>query len=391
MLTPLSDVRANQFQAARGGRGAADGFEGQRIREIPATMASAVYTRPGEVVIEQRPVPSPEAGQVLVEMSHCGICGSDIHMILEGWGTPGRVEGHEWTGVVAAVGPGVTDWTPGDEVVGGPAPRCGECRRCHEGQPSQCENRGRTMKDGPALDGGFADYVLVDVRQLLRLPPGLSRRAAALAEPMAVALHGITRGQIGPGDSVMVMGAGPIGALSIVALVTHGVAPITVVEPSEPRAALATALGADRVRHPDELEIYPQWEPDRIADEPVDIVLECSGKKAAMEAGFCQLRRGGRLVMVGAGIEIPAFDPNRMLLNELTVCGSFVYDEGGFEQALELLGSEGFPLDLLIEPRDAPLDHLIDTMTDLADGRLAGKAMVVPSHSAGTDEQGTTR
>ena len=80
-----------------------------------------------------------------------------------------------------------------------------------------------------------------------------------------------------------------------------------------------------------------------------------------------------------------------MLLNELTVCGSFVYDEGGFEQALELLGTEGFPLDLLIEPADAPLDRLVDTMTDLASGRLAGKAMVVPSHSVEAHGEATPR
>ncbi|MCU0309322.1 MAG: alcohol dehydrogenase catalytic domain-containing protein [Acidimicrobiales bacterium] len=350
--------------------------------EIPTTMSSAVYVRPGEVAVEQRPVPRPAEGQVLVEVGHCGICGSDIHMILEGWGTAGRVEGHEWTGVVASVGPGVDGWVPGDEVVGGPSPRCGSCRRCREGRPSQCENRGRSMSEGPALDGGFADYVLVDHRQLLRVPPGLSRRAAALAEPMAVALHGITRGEIGPEDSVMVMGAGPIGALSVAALVAEGLGPVTVVEPGERRRELAIALGADRVRHPDDLEVFPQWEPDRIADDAVHVVLECSGKRAAMEAGFCQLARGGRLVMVGAGIEAPTFDPNRMLLNELSVCGSFVYDEGGFEAALALLASDGFPLDLLLEPDDAPLDRLVDTMTALARGDLAAKAMVVPPRAA---------
>jgi len=78
--------------------------------ELPATMSSAVYTARGEVSLEQRPVPRPGAGEVLVEVGHCGICGSDIHMILEGWGTPGTVEGHEWTGVIAAVGADVDGW-----------------------------------------------------------------------------------------------------------------------------------------------------------------------------------------------------------------------------------------------------------------------------------------
>ena len=346
--------------------------------ELPATMVAAVYQRRGEVAIEERPVPRPGPGQVLVEVGHCGICGSDIHMILDGWGKPGVVEGHEWTGIVAAVGPDVERWAPGDAVVGGPAVRCGRCRRCLAGQPSQCEDRGRSMQDDLAVDGAFADYILVDSRTLLALPDGVPARAAALAEPLAVALHGITRGQITDGDSVMVLGAGPIGALSIAALVARGIGPVTVVEPAAPRQELARTLGADSVVHPDDLEIFPQWEPERIAERAVDVVLECSGKKAAMEAGVCQLRKGGRMVMVGAGIEAPTFDPNRLLLNELTVTGSFVYDHDGFARALELLADDRFPVDALIAPDDVPLDRLVDTMVDLASGAIAAKAMVVP-------------
>jgi len=353
-----------------------------RSTDLPDMMSSAVYKGHREIAVEPRPVPTPGEGQVLVEVGHCGICGSDIHMMLEGWGKPGVVEGHEWTGTIAAVGPDVEAWTPGDAVVGGPSPRCGYCRRCQEGQPSQCENRGRSMTEDLAQDGAFADYILVDARALLALPEGLSPRAAALAEPLAVALHGITRAQIVPGDSIMVFGAGPIGALSIAALVARGIGPVTVVEPVESRQALALQLGADTVVHPSELEVFPQWEPDRIAEGAVHVVLECSGKKAAMETGFCQLRRGGRMVMVGAGIEPPTFDGNRMLLNELTVCGSFVYDDGGFEQALDLLAREDFPVDTLIAPDDVPLDRLMDAMVDLASGRIAAKAMVVPRRSA---------
>jgi threonine dehydrogenase-like Zn-dependent dehydrogenase len=346
---------------------------------LPTTMATAVYRERGVVEVEERPVPRPGAGQVLVEVGHCGICGSDIHMMLEGWGKPGVVEGHEWTGVVAAVGDGVDRWAVGDAVVGGPSPRCGRCRRCREGKPSQCEDRARSMTEDLAQsDGAFADYILVDARSLLALPDGLSPRAAALAEPLAVALHGITRAEISDGDSVMVFGAGPIGALSIAALAVRGVGPVTVVEPAERRQQLALALGADAVRHPSDLEVFPLWEPDRIAADAVHVVLECSGRKAAMEAGFCQLRRGGRMVMVGAGIEPPTFDGNRMLLNELTVCGSFVYDADGFERALDLLGDDRFPVDALIAPDDVPLDRLVTTMTDLAAGRIAAKAMVVP-------------
>jgi len=223
--------------------------------------------------------------------------------------------------------------------------------------------------------------VLVGARSLLRLPAGLSARDAALAEPLAVALHGITRAGITDEDTAMVFGAGPIGALTVVALVARGI-PVTVVEPGEARRRLALALGATEVVPPDALETYPSWEPERLSPRAVHVVLECSGKKAAMETGFHQLRRGGRLVLVGAGIEAPSFDPNRLILNELEICGSFVYDADGFEQALALLASGAVPSSLLIDPDDIGLDGISVALGDLATGRIAGKVMVVPAATA---------
>jgi (R,R)-butanediol dehydrogenase/meso-butanediol dehydrogenase/diacetyl reductase len=193
-----------------------------------------------------------------------------------------------------------------------------------------------------------------------------------------VALHGITRSGVAAGDTVMVMGAGPIGALSVAALVAQGIGPVTVVEPSEGRRELARSLGAELVLDPSELETFPMWEPERIAERAVHVVLECSGKKSAMEAGFFQLRRGGTMALVGAGMEPPTFDPNRFLLNELSVCGSFIYDHDGFERALELLASGRLPNDLLIEKEDVCLDRISDALVDLASGRTPAKVMVVP-------------
>jgi (R,R)-butanediol dehydrogenase/meso-butanediol dehydrogenase/diacetyl reductase len=188
---------------------------------------------------------------------------------------------------------------------------------------------------------------------------------------------------VAPGDNVMVIGAGPIGALSVAALVALGIGPITVVEPAERRQRLAKELGADVVLGPGDLEKFPPWEPERISEHAAHVVLECSGKKTAMETGFHQLKRGGTLALVGAGIEHPAFDPNRFILNELHVVGSFVYDRDGFGRALELLASDGFPTDLLIEADDVPLDRLSDALVGLAEGRYAGKVMVVPRLSDG--------
>ncbi|HEX3842044.1 MAG TPA: alcohol dehydrogenase catalytic domain-containing protein [Acidimicrobiales bacterium] len=347
------------------------------VSPLPDTMAAAVYQSPGIVTVEKRAVPVPGPEQILVAVDHCGICGSDIHQLRDGWGLKaGAVAGHEWSGAIVAVGDNVDTWSVGERVVGGPSPRCGTCRRCREDKPSQCENRSLNISDW--TDGAFAEYILVGAGGVLRLPDGLSPRRAALAEPLSVALHGITRSGVTAGDTAMVIGAGPIGALSVVGLQAMGVTDITVVEPAEGRKQLARDLGATRVLDPSELELFPPWEPERLSAHPFHVVLECSGHKAAIEAGFNQLGRGGVLVMVGAGIEAPAFDPNRMILNELTVCGSFVYDQGGFEQALELLASGRVPGDLLIDTTDVPLNGLGDALEALATGRIAGKVMVVP-------------
>jgi 2-desacetyl-2-hydroxyethyl bacteriochlorophyllide A dehydrogenase len=347
------------------------------VGDLPERMPAAVLKGPGRLEVEDVAVPRLRATDVLVEVDLCGICGSDLHMVLEGWGQPGSVQGHEWTGKVSAVGDAVTRWRPGDMVVGGPTVRCGTCAMCVAGRPSLC-----TERDTPGIGlelGAFARYTVQPADELLAMPDGLDPRAAALAEPLAVALHGLNQGGARPGHRVLVSGAGPIGALTIAALRALGIDDVICVEPSERRRALAGAVGATEVRHPADLVVPSIAEPGLILDEAVDVVLECSGKARAMEAGLAQLVRGGTLVLVGAGIESPRFDPNRILLNELVITGAFTYDSDGFERALELLSTGALPVDHLLEPDDVPLDGVLDAMRGLADGTLAGKVLVRPS------------
>jgi len=339
-------------------------------------MPAAVLQGPGRLEVTEVPVPAVGPEDVLVAVDLCGVCGSDLHMVLEGWGAPGSWQGHEWIGTVAAVGSGVTEWQRGDVVVGGPTIRCGTCPPCLAGRPSLCSAR-----DTPGIGlehGAFATYKLSPAAELLALPDGLDPRAAALAEPLAVALHGISQSGAAPGQRAMVLGAGPIGALTIAALRAHGVDDVTCAEPSPSRRALAAAAGATRVVDPADLVVPSIAEPGLVVDGAVDVVLECSGKARAMEAGLAQLARGGTLVLVGAGMEPPRFDPNRILLNELVVTGAFTYDHDGFERALELLAAGDLPVEVLLEPDDVPLDGLLDAMRELADGRRAGKVLVRP-------------
>lgn len=346
---------------------------------LPASMRAAVYKGDRRVDVEDHPVPEVGPHDVLLEVSHCGVCGSDIHFVLEGWSAPNRIHGHEYSGTVVAIGAEVTGWNIGDEVVGGPSARCGECEFCRAGRPSLCAGRG-AVGEGGDWQGAFADYMRVRDDELLRLPDGLSLRHAALTEPLAVALHGLTLAGVRPGERVLVTGGGPIGALSIAVLVHRGITDIVLSEPSAVRRALGERLGA-RAITPEELRT-PRSPSDVVA-EPFHVALECSGHAVAMEQCLGQLGRTGRLVLVGAGVKSPRFDANRILLNELVVTGAFCYDADGFERALELLASAEFPSDVLVEPEDVGLDGLLGAIERLGAGEVPAKVLIAPARGRG--------
>lgn len=351
-------------------------------------MAAAVTHGPGDLRVEETAVPDLPAGAVLVEVAYCGVCGSDLHAVLDGWGRPGSIHGHEWSGRVAAVGDGVDRWSPGDAVVGGPDPTCGTCEPCRAGRPSLCVERGQPMAE--AARGAYARYTLAGADQLWRVPDGLDLRTAALTEPLAVALHGLTRSGVEPGQRALVMGAGPIGALVIAALRAKGIDDVTVCEPNPLRRDLALEIGAHEVVEPDELDVPSPFEPLQLPEQPFHVALECSGKGVAMEAALAQLGKCGTLVFVGAGIDQPRLDPNRILLNELVVTGAYEYDATGFDDALDLLSSGRIPVDDLVEADDVTLDDLLDAMQRLAAGDVAGKVMVAPG-ATGREHTGGAR
>ncbi len=341
-------------------------------------MRAAVYRARREIAVEERPVPEPGPDEVLIEVSHCGICGTDLHMVLEGMGRPDSVGGHEYAGRIAAVGSQVHDWRPGDAVVGGPRPACGRCAACEARRPSLCASRGSA--DGGGFEGAFAEYVRVLAAQLFRVPDGLPLRVAALAEPLAVALHAITRSGAEPGARVLVTGAGPIGLLVVAALRAEGIDDVSVSEPAPARRERAAGVGAAAVKGPDDFESRVM--PFDVVEAPFDVAIECSGNPGAMESALGQLGRGGTLVLVGTGIRRPKLDHNRILLNELVVTGAYEYDADGIGNALALLAGGRLPTHLLIEPEDVPLEGLFAALEALEAGARGGKVMVAPGEAA---------
>ena len=335
-------------------------------------MNAAICQDNGRIAVGQVPVPEPGPGEVLVEVAECGICGSDLHLVFGKYANPGAILGHEWSGTVVA-GSGAGSRPAGTRVVSSPSPGCGTCRPCRRGRPAVCVRRPASdMRD---MRGAFARYTVVSEAGTLVIPDSLGLRAAALAEPTAIALHAVDLAGVGPSDRVLVTGGGPIGLIIVSVLLTMGVADITVSEPSGLRRERARAVGAVRTVRPEDLEVPPIG---ALASDPVDVAFECSGSARAGEQALANLDRAGTLVFVGTGSEPVPVNQNRMIILELEALGTYNYSAAGFQPAVDLLDGGTMPVDLLIESEDIPLSGVMDAMERLSRGSIPGKVLVNP-------------
>lgn len=289
-------------------------------------MLACVAHGAKDLRVETLPDPRPGPGESLVQVTYGGICGSDLHYHHRGAVGDFRIReplvlGHEIVGTL--VQPGDTDPLPaGTRVVVHPARPCGRCRECVSGRRNVCRDAGYLGSAArfPHVQGGFAQLLVVPSDRLVAVPDELSTRRAALAEPFAVALHAVRRAGDVAGREVLVTGAGPIGALVVVALRAAGAARVVVSDLVDEALAVATAVGADgvvRADRPDD----PRW-----PEEP-DVVVEASGSPAGLAAALGRVRRGGRVV--GLGLLPPGDSPvpgNLLVTREIELVGAFRFD-----------------------------------------------------------------
>ncbi|MBU6266788.1 MAG: zinc-binding dehydrogenase [Sphingomonadales bacterium] len=335
---------------------------------MATTQPAGRLSAPRVISIETVPVPALEPGDALIEVACVGICGTDLAMWRHGPPVAGAVLGHEFAGRIVATGGPITGVRIGDRVTVNPM--------------ADLIGLGR-------VPGAFAAQVRLPAatpgRNLFGLPDTLDDEAAAMAEPLAVALHAVARGETRPDDKVVVFGLGPIGLSVIACLRAMGVSRVIAVDPSPLRRDLGMRMGALAVHDPAEAlpqafagEWFGTWsvpyEAQALAS--ADLVFDCAGSGHALAAGVRSLARDGRLVIVADPHEQPLADLRLVMLHELRVSGALAYDTE-FAAAIDLLARGAIDLSPLVTHRFALAD-LGAAFAMQADPFAAVKVLVKP-------------
>jgi L-iditol 2-dehydrogenase len=341
-------------------------------------MQTAELVAPRTFRLAERAIADPGAGEVQVRVEAVGICGSDLHAYCEGavGSTPNiypMVLGHEPAGTIVRTGPGVSGLTPGDRGALEPALYCYHCEFCRNGRHNVCANiRFLSSPDDP---GFFRELINLPVANFLPIPPRISFDQATLVEPLGVAMHSLVVAGIQPGETVAVIGAGPIGLLTIAALRAAKTGRIWAVEPLAHRRKLARIIGADVVLEPGEMveEILRST-----GQRGVDCAMDCTAQEDTTSQAIQVARNAGRVVLTGIhSIPFVPMDGSSMRRKELTI---FNVRRSNHEsaQALELLEAHtDWCAPLLTHARDlSRIDEAFAIASQYRDG--VGKMIVRP-------------
>lgn len=317
--------------------------------------------------------PTPAADEVVVAVTACGICGSDLH-VASVVGAPGTILGHEIAGTVEAIGAGVDpgDWRIGQAVAVRPFGGCGTCRWCLAGRADHCDQFQLVGLDRP---GGFAERLAVQARELFALPASLVGAEQALVEPLAIARRALRRTGDVTGQTVLVLGAGPIGLATIAWARILGAQTILASDPSPSRRDLALTLGADAVVDPTADD--PGVATFAATGQLADAVVECTGRADQIGRAMDHAAIDGRVTVVGICITEAAIFPFTGLAKELDVRFSIYYGREDFTDTLAALDDHSLaPAAMLTET--ISLDEVPERFDRLVHHPDGGKVAIVP-------------
>jgi L-iditol 2-dehydrogenase len=337
-------------------------------------MKAAVLYGKEDVRIEEFPSRALQAGEVRVQVQAALTCGTDLKVFKRGYHqkmiVPPAVFGHEFSGTISELGPGVDGWKTGDRVVAANSAPCGVCFYCKNGQENLCD-------DLLFLNGAYAESIILPPRivqkNLLRLSPETAFRDAALTEPLACVVQGVQEVGLRKGQRVLVLGAGPIG-LMFVALAKHQGCSVSVQGRGKNRLEAAQALGASEILDVTDPE---QLDGDRARLEPFDVVIEAVGKPETWEAAVRLVRKGGTVNFFGGcptGTTV-SLDTSLIHYSNLRLLASFHHTPKTIRRALELLETGVVRATNFIDG-ECGLSQLPALFQSMAKGNRAVKTMV---------------
>ncbi|HXC97229.1 MAG TPA: alcohol dehydrogenase catalytic domain-containing protein [Edaphobacter sp.] len=334
------------------------------------TMLAARYLGPDR--IEAKKIFLPEIGEdeALIEVEACGFCGSDINIVA---GTHPRAIapltlGHELSGRIVQIRTSGNGFKIGDRITTYPLITCGRCYACTHGMAHVCR---QLRLFGFDVDGGMAEFVKLPVSSLLKLPAGMSAQTGALIEPLAVAVHGVSRTNLQNARIVVVMGAGPIGLLTALVARTKGIENIFVSDVLQSRRKLAESLGFKAVAAGEELRQFVMNASDQ---NGADVLFECAGHPSSAREMTSLVRSRAVIVNLGVFKEPVKIDMQAVNFKEITLLGSRVYQRSDFQDAIDL--AMRLPLEKIVTHSYA-LNHVTDAFKQFRSGDVC-KVMVLP-------------
>lgn len=338
---------------------------------VPTTMRASVLLETRKIEMQERPVPEPGPDEVLVQVRSVGVCGSDVHYYKEGRIGDYVVDqplvlGHEVSGVVVDVGPGVPEERVGERVAIEPQKPCRRCRACKTGHQNLCPRM--EFYATPPIDGTFCDYVTAPADFAHPVPDELSFHAAALLEPFSVGIWACTKAGVEPGSRVFVTGGGPIGALSALAARSFGASEVVVSDLVESRRERILSFGASSSVDPRD----PSFDAESLE---VDAFIECSGATPAVLQGLDALRAGGTAVLVGLGAERMELPVQLIAMKEIVLTGVFRYVDT-WPKAIAAAMQPATDLDALVTA-EFPLEQVEEALNSDDDPQSMKSVVVV--------------
>ncbi|MCD6386412.1 alcohol dehydrogenase catalytic domain-containing protein [Candidatus Sumerlaeota bacterium] len=311
-------------------------------------MLRAVLIEPEKILIEEVDKPLPQKGEALIKVEKCGVCGSDIHAYYgkHPFTTLPVVQGHEFSGVIAELGEGVSGLTVGKKVVVEPSLVCGKCYQCRSGRYNICDEL-RVM--GFQAPGAYIEYFPVPAEKVIMLPDDMNLELAAMVEPTAVGVHAATRAGLKGGENVIVIGAGPIGLLLAQVTKALGANKVLIADVIDARLQKAVELGVDYIVNVQKQNLAESVH--RVFPDGADVIFEAVGKEATIRDAIETARKGTKIVVVGVFPSDPKVQMGLVQDRELELVGTLMYMRPDFEVAVNLIYSGKINVSPLISAR----------------------------------------